>query len=95
MAEEAVTSEHPAEPGPVTHTTIIRERGSSGSGMGILLAVILLIAILGGIYLFSRNAASENARNDAISQAASDVGNAANKAGDAAQDAARNAQPQQ
>lgn len=95
MAEEPVTSEHPGEPVPVTHTTVIRETGSSGSGMGILLAVVLLVAILGGIYLFSRNSASEEARNRAVAEAARDVGNAANKAGDAAQEAARNVQPQQ
>lgn len=93
MAEETVTTQHPGEPVPTTHTTVIREGGSSGSGMGILLAIVLLIAILGGIYLFSRTTSSEDAKNNAIANAASDIGSAANKVGNAAEDAAQNAQP--
>lgn len=88
MAEETITTERRTEAAPTSHTTIIREPGSSGSGMGIVIAIILLVAVIAGIYLVSRNAASDNAKNDAIAQAASDVGSAANKVGDAAQNAA-------
>lgn len=91
MAEETITTHDPVDTAPTTHTTIIREAGSSGSGMGIILAVILLVAVIGGIYLFSQKSASENARDNAIAGAANDVGNAASKIGDAAQDAAKKA----
>ena len=97
MADETVTTSGPNEPTPTAHTTIIRE-GSSGSGMGIFLAVIPLIAIIGGIYIFNRNSASEDTRNNAVAEAARNVGNAATKAGNAAENAANNtadnAQPQ-
>ena len=70
MSEERVTS-HPADSAGTTHTTVIREGGSSGTG--IIIAVVLLIAVVAGIYLFSQNSASENAKNNAIADAASNV----------------------
>ncbi|MFT4056245.1 MAG: hypothetical protein QM681_17210 [Novosphingobium sp.] len=85
MADETVTTEHPATPGT---TTIIRETRTTGGGTGIVLAVILLVAIVGGIYLFSQNS-SEAMRDNAIAEAAKDVGTAATKVGDAAQDAVK------
>lgn len=71
-----------------THTTVIHERGSSGGGTGMVMAIILLVAVVGGIYLFSQTSNSESAKDNAIAEAASDVGNAASQIGDAAQDAA-------
>ncbi|MGF7152577.1 hypothetical protein [Novosphingobium gossypii] len=86
MAEETVTTEQSAAPQAAPgHTTIIRET-RTGGGTGIVLAVILLVAIVGGIYLFSQNS-SESIKDNAIAEAANDVGNAATKVGDAAQDA--------
>ncbi|MFC3214107.1 MULTISPECIES: hypothetical protein [Novosphingobium] len=84
MAEETVTTERPADAAP-GNTTIIRETRSTGSGTGIIMALVLLVAIVGGIYLFSQN--SETAKDNAIAEAAGDIGNAASKVGDAAQDA--------
>lgn len=70
-----------------THTTIIDDgRGSGGSGW--LIALILLVAVIGGFYLWSRYGDSEAAKNNAIAGAAKDVGDAAGQVGDAAQDAA-------
>jgi len=90
MAEE-VTTYKTDEAAPATsHTTVIRE-GSGGSGAGIVLALVLLVAVIGGIYLFSQTSASESAKDNAIAQAASDVGNAASQVGDAAQSAANKA----
>ena len=67
------------------HTTIIERRGS---GAGILIGVVLLIAlVIGGFFLFNQSA-NDNRKTDAITQAAQDVGTGAQKAGDAAQKAA-------
>lgn len=70
------------------HTTIIETpaRGSSG-GAGWAIAIILVLALVVGVVLFTRNSGSDAAKNNAIANAASQVGNAAEKAGNAAQDA--------
>lgn len=88
MSEETVTN-HPADNNGSTNTTVIREK--SGSGAGIVMAVVLLIAVIGGIYLFSRSSDSESAKDNAVAEAAKDVGNAASQVGKAAQTAADNA----
>ena len=68
------------------HTTVIERRGS---GAGILIGLVLLVAvIIGGFYLFNQSA-NDNRRTDAVTQAAKDVGDGAQKAGDAAQKAAQ------
>ncbi|WP_395394245.1 hypothetical protein WBP07_03230 [Novosphingobium sp. BL-8A] len=87
--EERIVETDRAPEAPVHTTTVIRERGSGG-GAGIIMALALLIAVIGGIYLFSRQSASESARDNAVANAAQDVGDAANKVGDAAKDAADN-----
>lgn len=90
MAEETVTTYNTPDQAPSTsHTTVIRERGSSGGGMGIVMAIVLLVAVVAGIYLFSQTSSSETAKNNAIAEAASDVGNAASQVGNAAEDAAK------
>lgn len=70
------------------HTTIIetpaRERGS---GAGWVIAVILILALVVGVVLFTRDSGSEAAKDNAIANAANQVGDAAQKAGNAAQDA--------
>ena len=88
MAEERITTVE-GEAAPTTHTTIIHDgEPRGGSGVGILLAVVLLIAVVAGIYLFSQSTLSTTAKNNAIASAASDVGSAAKKVGNAAEDAA-------
>jgi uncharacterized iron-regulated membrane protein len=68
------------------HTTVIERRGS---GAGILIGLVLLVAvIIGGFYLFNQSV-NDNRRTDAVTQAAKDVGDGAQKAGDAAQKAAQ------
>lgn len=73
------------------HTTIIETPSRGGSGAGWAIAVILVVALVVGVVLFTRNSGSEVARDNAIANAASQVGDAAEKAGNAAQDAANNA----
>lgn len=94
MEERIIETEHAPE-ASVHTTTVIRESGRSGGAMGVFMALVLLIAVLGGIYLFNRQTQSEASRNDAIAEAAHDVGQAANKVGDAAQDAANNVSPKE
>lgn len=68
------------------HTTIIHEKSSS-SGTGIVMAVILLIAVIAGIYLFTQTTSNEAARDDAIAEAANSVGSAAEQIGETAEKA--------
>lgn len=77
-----------------THTTVIHER-SSGSGTGIIMAVVLLIAVIGGIYLFSRSDSNEAAKDSAVAEAANSVGSAADQVGEAADRAADSVEGQQ
>lgn len=70
------------------HTTIIetpsRERSS---GAGWVIAIILIVALVVGVVLFNRSQGSDVAKDNAITNAANQVGAAAEKAGNAAQDA--------
>ena len=90
MAQERVTETRTPEGDTHTHTTIIEDGGRSGGGAGWLIAVLILIAIVIGVWAFTRYGGSEANKNNAIANAANQVGDAAQKAGDAAQDAANN-----
>lgn len=84
MAEEHVTTTQ--TPDGRAQTTIVHERRSGGSGW--LIGLVLLLAVLAGIYFLTQSSGSESAKDNAIANAAGEVGNAARKAGNAAQDAA-------
>jgi hypothetical protein len=85
---DGVTNERVTETGG---GTVVVERGG-GSGAGLLIGFVLLIAVvIGAVYLFNQNN-RENAKTDAVQQAAKDVGGAAKDVGDAAQDAAKKVQ---
>ncbi len=71
------------------NTTIIKESG--GSGAGWMIAIVLVIALVAGIWFFSQSSNSEAAKNNAIAGAAKDIGSAAKQAGNAAEDAADSA----
>lgn len=97
MAEEhVVTTETPAA-APATHTTVIHDTGSRGGGSGWFIGIVLVLAVLAGIYFFTQMSGSEMAKDNAVTNAANEVGsaakevgNAANSAGEAAKDAANN-----
>lgn len=93
MVEERVETTEPVGTAHPTHTTVIHETRSSGGSTGIVLALVLLVAVIGGIYLFSQSTGSEVARDNAIAEAAGEVGNAASQVGDAAEDAANKVKP--
>jgi len=90
MAEERVTEVHtPSGDTHTTHTVITDGEGRSG-GSGWLVAIILLLAVVAGIWMFSSLGGAEANKDNAIANAADNVGEAAQNVGDAAQDVADN-----
>ena len=89
MTEERIDKVEGADGSTNTTTTIIRdsEPQRSGSGMWVLL-IVLLVAVGFGLWIFNGVSGSEIAKDDAVAEAAADVGNAARQAGDAVQDVA-------
>ena len=82
---------------PVTHvssepgqpTVIVTDGGRRGSSGGTwFIAIVLLLALAAGLFLFGKTSGSETAKDNAIANAASQVGTAAEKVGNAAEDAA-------
>ena len=89
MAEERVTEVETPSGNTHTHTTVVSDGERSGGGGATWLIVLLLIVVAAvAIYLFSGMAGSEQAKDNAVANAAGEVGDAANQVGDAAQDAA-------
>ncbi|MCB2079731.1 MAG: hypothetical protein KDE55_18810 [Novosphingobium sp.] len=89
MAEDHVTTVESPD-GKTTHTTIVREGDSrsGGGGAGWFIGLVLLVAVVAGVFFFMQGSGAEAAKDNAIAEAASDVGNAAQQVGNAAQDAA-------
>jgi hypothetical protein len=84
---DGVTAERVTESDGGSGTVVVERSG--GSGVGLLVGLVLLIAVvIGAVYLFNQNS-RENAKTDAITSAAKDVGGAAKDVGDAAKDAAK------
>ncbi|MBV1689266.1 hypothetical protein KRR38_16685 [Novosphingobium sp. G106] len=69
---------------------LIVETGNRSSGAGWVIALVLVVALVAGVIFFTQMSGSQNAKDNAIANAAGQVGNAAEKAGNAAQDAANN-----
>ena len=85
MTEERITEvETPSGNTHTSHTVVDRDRGG---GSGWVIAIILILALLIGGYFLMRGTNSEVARDNAVAEAAGDVGDAAQKVGDAAEDA--------
>ncbi|MXO58725.1 hypothetical protein GRI89_04115 [Altererythrobacter salegens] len=88
MTEERITEVRgPEGESPTTHTTVISGGPKSG-GTGWALVIVLVLAVIAGLWMFSTMGGAEMAKDDAVAQAAEEVGNAANSVGDAAQKAA-------
>lgn len=87
MAEERITeTETPSGNVHTTHT-VVDDDGARRGGSGWLIALALIVLALVGFYLFSQQNNSEIARDNAIAEAAGDVGEAAQNVGEAAKDA--------
>lgn len=69
------------------HTTIITEPRERGRG-GWLIGLILLLGIILTLIFYSGALRTEQAKDQAVTDAAEEVGAAAQKVGDAAEDAA-------
>jgi len=83
MADETHTDTRPGS------TTVIHET-RSGGGAGWVIALVLIVALVAGIWFITQNNRSEVAKNNAVTAAVKDVGTAARDVGNAAQDAADN-----
>ncbi len=92
MTEERITETRDPATGDThtTHTVITDGEPRSGGGAGWLIAIILIVAVIAGIFLFTNMSGSEVAKDNAIENAANNVGDAAQQVGDAAQNAADN-----
>ena len=86
VTSERVVEHSESEP----HTTVVERRGG---GAGWVIAIILIIAVVAGIYLFSQSNQTDAIQADAVSGAADQVGDAAQQVGDAAEDAADTVTP--
>lgn len=88
MTEERITeTETPTGNVHTTHTVIHDDGARRGGGSGWLIALLVLIVAIAAVYLFTRQADSEVARDNAVAEAATEVGEAAQNVGEAAQDA--------
>lgn len=89
MTEERITEvETPAGNTHTTHTVVTDGEPRRG-GAGWLLPLILIIALIAGFLIYSNMSGSEVAKDNAIANAADNVGEAAQNVGDAAQDAVK------
>ncbi len=87
MVEERVTEVREPSGNTHTHTTVVgEERGGGGATWLIVLLLIVVAAV--GIWFFSGMSDAEVAKDNAVAEAAGDVGNAASQVGNAADRAA-------
>jgi len=88
VTEERITQVEAPGQGMHTHTTVISdEPRRGGGGTWLVLLVIVVLGVLGFV-IFSQMSGAEVAKDNAIADAAGDLGAAAGQVGDAAQDAA-------
>jgi len=88
MVEERVTEVETPNGSNHTHTTVITDEGRSGGGATWLIFLLFVLLAAVAIWFFSGVSGSEVAKDNAIADAAEEVGSAAGQVGDAAQDAA-------
>lgn len=87
MAEERITEVETPSGGSHTHTTVVTDRPRSGGATWLIVLLLIVVAAIAVFYL-SGMSGSEVAKDNAVAEAAGDVGAAAQQVGDAAQDAA-------
>ena len=88
MAEERITHVETPSGDTHTHTTVVSDAPRSGGGA--MWAIVLLLVVIAAVAVFylSGMSGSEVAKDNAVAEAAGDVGAAAQQVGDAARDAA-------
>ncbi|MCH2486682.1 MAG: hypothetical protein MK010_02925 [Erythrobacter sp.] len=88
MADDRITETRTTDPQGNTHTTVTHDtRGGGGGGGKIALLLVLVVLIAVGVYFFTQQSGAEIAKDNAVANAAGEVGEAASQVGDAAQDA--------
>lgn len=87
MVEERITEVETPSGGSHTHTTVVSDRPRGGGAMWLIVLLLVVVAAVAVFYL-SGTSGAEVAKDNAIAEAAGDVGNAAQQVGEAAQDAA-------
>ena len=90
MVEERVTEVETPSGNTHTHTTVVHDGERRGGGSTILLVLLLIILAAIAIWFFSGANSSEVAKDNAVAEAAGDVGDAAQQAGQAVEEAADN-----
>lgn len=90
MTEERITEVETPSGNTHTHTTVVTDGERRSGGNTVLLVVLLLILAAVAFWVFSSMSGAEVAKDNAIAEAASDVGDAAQNAGAAVEDAAQN-----
>jgi uncharacterized protein HemX len=86
MAEERITEVE--TPSGNTHTTVVTDAPRTGGGATWLILLLLLVVVAVAAVYLSGMSGAEVAKDNAVADAAEDVGTAAGQVGDAAQDAA-------
>lgn len=69
-------------------TVIVETPGRGSGGAGWVIALVLVVALVVGVVFFTQMSGSETAKDNAVANAAQDVGQAARNVGDAAKDTA-------
>ena len=89
MTEERITEvETPAGNTHTTHTVVTDGEPRRSGIPGWLIALALIIALVIGFVVFSNTSDSEVAKDNAVAEAATNVGDAAQNVGEAAKDVA-------
>ena len=91
MTEERITETRDIDGTTPTHTTIVRDEPHTSGGGGTFKWIVLLLVLMAAavvLYMFSQAADAEVLKDEAITQAAGQVGNAAQQAGDAVENVA-------
>jgi uncharacterized protein HemX len=88
MVEERTTQVETPSGETHTHTTVVSDTPRSGGGATWLILLLLVVVAAVAVFYLSGMSGAEVAKDDAVADAAQDVGAAASQVGDAAQDAA-------
>lgn len=88
MTEERITeTETPSGNTHTTHTVVTDDGARRGGGSGWLIALVLILVAIAGIYFVSQQTGAETAKDNAVAEAANSVSDAATQVGAAAKDA--------
>jgi len=81
----------PRDPRAATAETVIIRESNGSSGAGWLIAVVLILALIAGLWFFSESNARQSVKDHAITNAANSVSDTAKDIGNAAKDVGDNA----